>query len=408
MFGSGGNLLGSASIKYLFDKYCTGRLNYSIGTKKTPQLLWKFETRAYPVAGVESTPCFDHKGNIYFGSHDGCIYSVNPVGELRWMFKTNNKVYSSPYFFDNQYVLVGCGDGFLRNFNLDGRLFWSYDISQGYRSLRNPGVFAERVINKYFTHIMNARLLWNTYCWSSPNVDEDIVYITGYGTGLHAIHIPSGKLVWKFALQGTLKHHLAGVSIDNAGNIYTCSQQGHIYCIKRSGEMLWTAKLQKGYDTWGSPSIDPESGLVYVNASRNESHTIMYCFKPNGKLLWKRSIETAVRGSAAISYENYIVFCGFNGHVYFLDKRQGSVIYNNKLSSAERALWTTPSIDPSGRILFTSKDSNMEGSIICLGKNGDEIWRIKDFGKSLSTPVVDREGYLYAGSWKGNLSCYMT
>jgi acyl-CoA synthetase len=36
-------------------------------------------------------------GSILFGSHDGFVYCVSNLGELRWKFATDSQVYSTPF-----------------------------------------------------------------------------------------------------------------------------------------------------------------------------------------------------------------------------------------------------------------------------------------------------------------------
>jgi outer membrane protein assembly factor BamB len=249
--------------------------------------------------------------------------------------------------------------------------------------------------------------LWDVRSWSSPNISKDVLYITGYGLGLHAVNIESGTSNWVYDL-GSPRFHLTGVAIDKEDNIIVCSQQKNIHCLDQGGALMWKTSIKSGYDIWGNPTIDPDTGNIYISASYREKDAFIYCIEKKGQIIWQIHINGAIRGSATISRENYIVICCFNGYIYFIDKHTGKIIYNKKFSDAQRALWTSASIDSKGNILFTTKDSSKEGSLICLDKEGNLIWHHKQIGKSLSTPVLDSTGRVYVGTWNGEFICLQT
>ncbi len=392
------------SMQFLFDKHKSGRQNYSIG-KEVPKVRWEFSTRGYPYRGPESTAVFDGYGNIYFGSHDGCIYSITKDGKLRWMFKTDKKIYSSPTLYKDYVVFAG-GDGYLYCFNLEGDVNWVYDISKGYRGLNLKNII-NRLITIHKTYDYNRKKVWDIKCWASPYVDNDTVYIVGYGIGLNAVDIQTGSRKWTYDL-GSPRFHLTGIVEDNNDRLYVCSQRRNLHCISKDGHLLWKKALKKDYDIWGNPTFDLEKELIYLSQSNKERDSIIYAIDTNGNISWSKKLKTAVRGSISISSENYVVVLGFDGVVYFLNKDTGEIQYKERFSSASRALWTTASIDSNGNILFTTKESNTEGALIALDKNGGLLWKYKQLGKALSTPVVDDKGNIYVGSWKGKYLCLRT
>lgn len=64
------------------------------------QLRWQFET---PEA-VDTTPAVDEANNVYFASRNGSIYSVDPAGELNWSAFLGDVFYSSPLLGANGYL----------------------------------------------------------------------------------------------------------------------------------------------------------------------------------------------------------------------------------------------------------------------------------------------------------------
>ena len=127
----------------------------------------------------------------------------------------------------------------------------------------------------------------------------------------------------------------------------------------------------------------------------------------SGTVKWKAKIEGGVRGSVAVSRTNFVLVGGLNGRLYFLDKHRGDIIRAPKYSDAERGLWTTPSIDPDNNIFLTVKETRTSGGLYCIDEKGQTIWKYST-GKTLSTPVIDKDAKVYFGSWKGEFLCVQT
>ncbi|MHB8062204.1 MAG: outer membrane protein assembly factor BamB family protein [Ruminiclostridium sp.] len=400
--------MNNVSTTFLFDQFRTGRIKYTRGNKDYPEILWKCKLPSYPIRGAESTPVFDNDMNIYFGSHDGCFYSLNSRGRINWSFKTDKKIYSSPTLINNKIIVAG-GDGYLYSFNnKDGKLLWVYDISNSFRSYKSLKVLLNRILTLHKTIDTSRKRIWTVRSWSSPNIDsEGILYITGYGTGVHAINSETGEKIWTFDL-GSPRFHLSGVAINESNDIFVSSQQNQTFCLNSNGEVKWSFKFAKGYDSWGNPSIDPEEKTLYVPVSYRESKGKVYALDYKGNLKWAEDIPGALRGSVSISYEDYVIICSLNGSVYFLNKKSGDIKEQIHITDAIRGLWTTAAIDLNGDIFISIKDSFEEGSIICMNKYAHEIWRYRNLGKTLSVPVIDTGSRLYAGSWNGSFVCLQT
>jgi outer membrane protein assembly factor BamB len=91
---------------FLFDRtrnsrqiYCTGNDIISVN--------WRTFLNTNPVFGAESTAAIDDNDNIYFGSHSGNFYSLNRYGNIRWVFTTKKKIYSSPVIIGDAVLFAG-------------------------------------------------------------------------------------------------------------------------------------------------------------------------------------------------------------------------------------------------------------------------------------------------------------
>lgn len=57
--------------------------------------------------GVASSPVVDGEGYVYFGAHDGYVYSLSPSGALRWIFRARDDVDASPVLAPDGTLVVG-------------------------------------------------------------------------------------------------------------------------------------------------------------------------------------------------------------------------------------------------------------------------------------------------------------
>ncbi|WP_122088217.1 outer membrane protein assembly factor BamB family protein [Halalkalicoccus subterraneus] len=390
---------------HMYDKLRTGQAKNSIKDSCSPELAWKTRLPNFPAKAPESTPVFDSSGNIYFGCHDGNLYSLSPSGDVRWSFMTNKKIFGGPLITDSNSIIVASGNGYLHSITTDGTHEWAYDISEEYRSKKEWA--------KSFFSILPGSIDYSKHslrrilCWSSPNIDsEGNLYITGFGEGIHSVDAATGEQNWSYDL-GVPRFHTGGAAIDKSDNIYVPSQRGVLYCFDTAGNVIWKYKIKKSHDTWAAPSIDLQNGYIYQTSSFLSQKGQISAISQNGELIWETTIDEGIRGTASISHQDYVVICGLNGTVYFIGKEQGRIYRKINLSNAPRAMWTSASIDRSGNILIGIKESFHQGSLVCIQSNGRIKWS-ENIGKAYATPIIGTEGEIYIGSWKGEFYCYTT
>ena len=120
-----GNISGST---YIYSGESEGRKTVTIRAKDTKEaytdtsfvinvssgnqsgsLKWKFRTDSY----IYSSPAIGSDGTIYVGSYDNYLYAINPDGSLKWKYKTDEWIDSSPAIGSDGTIYVGSKDGCL-------------------------------------------------------------------------------------------------------------------------------------------------------------------------------------------------------------------------------------------------------------------------------------------------------
>ncbi len=195
----------------------------------------------WPGAGVASTPTFvssptisapyiyvgsSNDSNLYCVYLDGTHTGPPDVGILRWTYKTNGNINSSPTSYGGV-VIVGSND------------FYVYCVD------------TETATAKW-------KFKTNSQVNSSPIINNQVVYIGSYDYNLYAINIINGTQKWRFTSKGLIKSS----PLPYKGNVYVGSYDGYLYAVDSAfGVMKWSFKINGNIQC--SPAIDDYSGTQY-------------------------------------------------------------------------------------------------------------------------------------------------
>jgi outer membrane protein assembly factor BamB len=124
---------------------------------------------------VYGKPIEGEQGNIYFGSSNGRVYAISPVGEALWQVKTQGPFYHGPTFNNEGTTLYAVTqNGWLYAFTIsDGKELWHLELGleSGAQVRSTPTV--------------------------SPGVaGGDALYLTDSDNKLYAINLTTHSLSW--------------------------------------------------------------------------------------------------------------------------------------------------------------------------------------------------------------------
>ena len=168
--------------------------------------LWKFKTRDW----VDASPLY-HEGKIYAGSRDGNLYILNAsTGDSVGVIANNNTQCSSPIIYGSL-IVFGRG-GWNKQIN-------AYDITKN---------------GKYVWHYYNSQMVY-----SSPALNDSILYYGENGGNLVALNAYTGALIWKFQTEGGVYLSSPAVA-ENRVFFSPGSYDKNIYALSATtGQLEW-------------------------------------------------------------------------------------------------------------------------------------------------------------------------
>ena len=237
-------------------------------------------------------------GVIYVGGYDGTVYAFLTEGSMGTTFKTGGAIVGSPVIDDETNTLfVGSSDGKLYALAVD-------NIEE---EKWKPFETGDKI-------------------WSTPAVDNGVVYIGSTDHRLYAIDAETGKEIWHF---------------------------------------------EAGAGILSTPLVS--DGMVYIGACDNKFYAIDTV---NGEEKWHFEAENWF-WTQALAYNGEIWVGSVNHKVYAFNAVSGEKTYEHKTGG----MVCTPPVLANGKIIVGSEDGNVY-AIDPVNKNTTQL------GTSLGAPIL--------------------
>jgi outer membrane protein assembly factor BamB len=304
---------------------------------------------------------------------------VDRLGGVRWQFRTNGTVRSSPAVLGD-WLYVGSSDGHLYALDRDtGALRWMANLASAVNS--SPAVAAGLVVvgsRDGTFHALDARsgserwrfetgeLVpwewgfegWDAYTSSPVVVDSVVLFGSGDGV-LYALALSSGRERWRFPTGGRIRSSPAAAD----GLVIVGSADGRVYAVE----------LASGQERW---RYDPE-GVSLVSAD--------FGFDRKSII----SSPALVDGTVYVGSRD--------GHMYAIDQATGEF----KWRADHRVSWAMSSPAVVGDVLYSGTSDGAFVHALDVA-SGDELWSFVTDGYTWSSPAVAGDG-LYIGDGSGYL-----
>jgi outer membrane protein assembly factor BamB len=157
-------------------------------------LKWRFKTDEE----VKSSPAIGEDGTIYVGSWDGFLYAIYPNSTLKWKFNTDDAIDASPTLAQDGTIYMGSYNGKIFSITSEGMENWRYKTDDWVISsaaIDKNGVIYIGSFDGYFYALnpngtMRWKLFAGDYIESSPAIAEDgAIYFGCWDGHLYAINV---------------------------------------------------------------------------------------------------------------------------------------------------------------------------------------------------------------------------
>ncbi|HPZ09793.1 MAG TPA: PQQ-binding-like beta-propeller repeat protein, partial [Candidatus Eremiobacteraeota bacterium] len=308
-------------------------------------LKWFFKTDGE----IHSSPVIGSDEVIYTGSDDSYLYAIKPEGNLKWKFKTGGKIRSTPLIIQKGSIYIHSFDGYFYSINSDGKEEWKFKTGKNI-SLSLP------VIS-----------------------EEGIIYINSSGY-FYAIS-PKGKEIWKIKI----KYKDASAVIGQDGTVYL-SDYG-IHALNSKGITKWYRKEENPT----SPSSLGKGDTNYLGIWGEENNAFMAIAGNKKKFLVP--VEGKMTGSPSISRDGNIYTGCYDGKIYSFDQK-GNINWSFQTGDIIRS---SPVIDGEGNIYTGSYDRYL----YAINKKGKLLWKFKCHEAIEGSPSIGEDETLYFTSLDG-------
>jgi len=320
----------------------------------------KYTANAYAIVkwiysvndSIKTSPVMDEDGTIYVGAGDTCLYALSKNGTLKWKYKTNGSIHSTPAIRNNL-ICFGSKDNNVYAINSEGSPIWSFETGND-------------VI-------------------SSPAFDSDnTIYIGSSDMYLYAIN-SDGTLKWKSITEEAI---VASPAVGPDGNIYITSKDKCLYAFNGKGELNW--KFMTGGSIESSPSIG-FYGTIYLGSTDH----YLYAIDSQGNLKWKYDTEAPILSSPATGSDGNIFISSSNTlyAVTINGLRKWKFMASDKITSS-------PAIDQAGKLYIGTQDSYIYS---INSENGDMLWRHTTGNEANTAPSIGMDGSVSIASFEGKL-----
>ena len=219
---------------------------------------------------------------------------------------------------------------------------------------------------------------------SSPLLVGNRLYVGDWNGDVWAFDSNNGRVVWhRHIAHGAIKGALAYAG----GRLFVGSYDGHVYCLSRSGEVVWRGSAQPrlfgGSQFYSTPAV--AYGRVYIGSTDGK----VYAFgAASGDRLWSHSTGAYVYASPAI-WRQLVLVGSYSGTFFALDAGTGeprwtfnaggpisgsavvigNVVYFATLQEQHLKNGRTYALDArTGRVLWTFPDGKYTPAVAARGR----------------------------------------
>jgi len=326
-------------------------------------LKWRYRTDGK----IRSSPAITPDGSICFGSSDGYLYCLNPDGTLKWRHQTPGDDVTSPLIAASGTIWVvssSSSDAWLQSLDPDGALLRSRPTSGSV--LSEPALGADGTIyfgaGDGFLHAI------------SPDSETLNSQLSTFNSQL------STSANWVYLTDGL---ELTSPAVGLDGTICVSADDNCLYAVNPDGSLKWRHALSATITT--SPVIG-DDGTIYVGLGNH----YLYALDADGDIRWRTLVDEAIVSSPVLGPDGMIYFGCLDGRLYAVN----SDPLRKWRYGTRGPVWSSPAVGADG----TSYVGSCDKSLHAVGSDGNKKWSYGTQGDVMSAPVMGPDGTIYFGS----------
>ncbi len=335
------------------------------------------------------------------------------VGKLKWVFRTQGRIYGDAALGDDGAVYVPSHDGHLYAVGSDGRQLWSFDA--GGKIWSSPAVAADGTIyfgsdaDKLFAIYANGQPRWifsttNQTTKGKKDIDskwdvDTAPMIAKDGTVYFGCHYylfalrPDGEVRWRFQAGVDRVKIFSSPAVGERGAIYFGTQGKRLFALDQNANVLWNVTTEGDNDS--TPAVG-DDGSVYFGSDDGKVRALG---PDKGELIWETPLGAPIRAPLALGHDGTVFASVYAAKPFIaaLDGKTGTEKWRFHTREGEGDFYGIQSgalVDGEGYIYFGGRDHY----IYCLSPKGKLVWRYKTGDQVDTRPVLGPDGTLYVGS----------
>ncbi|MGF9818792.1 PQQ-binding-like beta-propeller repeat protein [Brevibacillus agri] len=335
---------------------------------------WSFKTEGR----VRSSPAIAADGTIYVGSDDGHLYALTASGEQKWKFAIhgsdfgNPGIYSSPSIGADGTIYVGGDDSYLYAIHPDGTLKW--DLKMGSPVFVSP----------------------------SPAIGADgTIYVATQGGTFHAISDDgdTGREKWAYKISAFWPMIRSSPVIAADGKIYVADSDGILYAFEPEQDAddvkpKWTFETETGSGIRATPAIGTD-GTIYLGSEDGN----LYVLDSSGQLQWRFDAKDSIYSTPVIGADGTIYLKTGLALYAFAPQQAADDVSPEWSAEFGYVTYATPIVDANGILYVGTHDSNL----YAIDSAGNLRWSFQAEGSITSSAAIGADGTIYVGSYDGHL-----
>jgi outer membrane protein assembly factor BamB len=292
---------------------------------KDGSLNWRYPEKVEAARTYYANPAINGS-NVIVGDYKNTLSAINiQTGTETWTFEGASNRYIGGALVVGDTILAPNADHNLYALDLNGNLKWKFTAKQA--------------------------------LWSTPIVNEDVVYLSSMDHFLYAINIKSGQSIWEVDMGGAIVY---SPSFDT-DTIFVATLANEVVAVNaNSGAIIWKNKSEVGL--WSQPVYN--NGVVYYGDTAGKIFAVS---ATDGSAIWDYVMGEMVSGAPAVMPDG-VVFAGENGKLVALDFN-GNILWTRSITGK---LYTGPVIVDGLLVLGISQGEEV---IRAYDFNGNEIWK---------------------------------